>query len=315
MCTGIRFTDDEGNMVFGRNLDWSFSYGETVLVTPRGFSGDYAYGDIDGERSRAVIGVGVEMGGMPMYFDCANESGLAIAGLNFPGYASFASEPEDGRINILTGEFPLWVVRNFDTVDEAEKALANVTLVAPDDPKRPKSFLHWFVGDATRSIVIEQMADGMHIHHDNVDVLTNQPTFDWHMENLRNYMNVGSDMAEPVTWGEQQLTAWGAGVSMHGIPGDVSSPSRFARVAYTNTHYPVQNGETANIARLFHTLGSVQMVEGMARMADGKYERTLFTSGYYAKTNAYYMNTYEDPAIRTYPLADYDLDSTEIIKA
>ena len=77
----------------------------------------------------------------------------------------------------------------------------------------------------------------------------------------------------------------------------------------------MQNGETANIARLFHTLGSVQMVEGMARMADGKYERTLFTSGYYAKTNAYYMNTYEDPAIRTYPLADYDLDSTEIIKA
>ena len=235
--------------------------------------------------------------------------------MNFPGYASFASEPESGRTNILTGEFPLWVARNFDTVDEVEKALANVTLVAPDDPKRPKSFLHWLIGDATRSIVVEQMADGMHIHHDNVDVLTNQPTFDWHMENLRNYMNVGSDMAEPVTWGEQQLTAWGAGVSMHGIPGDVSSPSRFVRVAYTNTHYPVQSGETANVARLFHTLGSVQMVEGMARMADGKYERTLFTSGYYAKTNAYYMNTYDDPAIRKYPLADYDLDSTTLIKA
>lgn len=315
MCTGIRFTDDEGNMVFGRNLDWSFSYGESILVTPRGFSADYTYGTPGNAEPRAVIGVGVEMNAMPMYFDCANENGLAVAGLNFPGYASFASEPQNGRINILTGEFPLWIARNFDTVDEVEQVLENVTLVAPDDPKHPKSFLHWLIGDAKRSIVIEQMADGMHIHHDDVDVLTNQPTFDWHMENLRNYMNTGSDMAEPVTWGGKTLTAWGAGVSMHGIPGDVSSPSRFVRVAYTNTHYPVQNGETANIARLFHTLGAVQMVEGMAKMADGKYEKTLFTSGYYAKTKAYYMNTYEDPTIRKYPFADYDLNATELVKA
>ena len=37
MCTGVRFSDNEGNMYFGRNLDWSFSYGETILVTPRGY--------------------------------------------------------------------------------------------------------------------------------------------------------------------------------------------------------------------------------------------------------------------------------------
>ena len=42
MCTGVRFSDDEGNMYFGRNLDWSFSYGETILVTPRGYQYDYA---------------------------------------------------------------------------------------------------------------------------------------------------------------------------------------------------------------------------------------------------------------------------------
>ena len=44
MCTGVRFSDDEGNMYFGRNLDWSFSYGETILVTPRGYQYDYVYG-------------------------------------------------------------------------------------------------------------------------------------------------------------------------------------------------------------------------------------------------------------------------------
>mgnify|MGYP000136532667 len=157
------------------------------------------------------------------------------------------------------------------------------------------------------------MADGMHVHHDDVDVLTNQPTFDFHMENLRNYMCVSNEMAEPTSWGKASLTAWGAGVGMHGIPGDVSSPSRFVRVAYTNAHYPQQNDEAANVSRLFHTLGSVQMVDGMAKMGDGQFERTLFTSGYSSKTNTYYMNTYDDPAIRSYAMADYDMDSSELI--
>ena len=162
-------------------------------------------------------------------------------------------------------------------------------------------------------LVVEQMADGMHVHHDDVDVLTNQPTFDFHMENLRNYMCVSNEMAEPTSWGKASLTAWGAGVGMHGVPGDVSSPSRFVRVAYTNAHYPQQNDEAANVSRLFHTLGSVQMVDGMAKMGNGQFERTLFTSGYSSKTNTYYMNTYDDPAIRSYAMADYDMDSSELI--
>ena len=96
MCTGVRFSDDEGNMYFGRNLDWSFSYGETILVTPRGYQYDYVYGAEGKSEPNAVIGVGVVMVDRPMYFDCANEHGLAIAGLNFPGYASFAHEPVEG---------------------------------------------------------------------------------------------------------------------------------------------------------------------------------------------------------------------------
>ena len=313
MCTGVRFSDDEGNTYFGRNLDWSFSYGETILVTPRGYHYDTVFGAGGKAKPNAVIGVGVVMADRPMYFDCANEHGLAIAGLNFPGYASFVHEPVEGTENVATFEFPLWVARNFDSVDEVEEALRNVTLVSQIVPGQQESLLHWFIGDGKRSIVVEQMADGMHVHHDDVDVLTNQPTFDFHMENLRNYMCVSNEMAEPTSWGKASLTAWGAGVGMHGIPGDVSSPSRFVRVAYTNAHYSQQNDEAANVSRLFHTLGSVQMVDGMAKMGDGQFERTLFTSGYSSKTNTYYMNTYDDPAIRSYAMADYDMDSSELI--
>ena len=195
-------------MYFGRNLDWSFSYGESILATPRGYHYDNVFGASGKATPNAVIGVGVVMADRPMYFDCANEHGLAIAGLNFPGYAEFVHEPVEGTDNVATFEFPLWVARNFDSVDEVEKALKNVTLVSQIVPGQQESLLHWIIGDSERSIVVEQMADGMHVHHDDVDVLTNQPTFGFHMENLRNYMCVGNEMAEPATWGKASLSAW-----------------------------------------------------------------------------------------------------------
>ena len=90
MCTGVRFADAAGNLYFGRNLDWCESYGEGVVITPRGASIPTQFlGSLSPEH--ACVGMGIVVGGVPCYFDCANEAGLAIAGLNFPGYATFTA--------------------------------------------------------------------------------------------------------------------------------------------------------------------------------------------------------------------------------
>ena len=259
------------------------------------------------------MGVGIIVEGMPMYFDCANDEGLAVAGLNFPGYAQYADAPVDGTINVAAYELLFWIARSFSTVDEVEEALKNVTVVGKQvNEQYPVSFLHWIVGDGKRSIVIEAMADGIHVHHDGVDVLANQPTFDWHTENLRNYLSMDPRVPEPVKWRTQELSAWGSGSGMRGIPGDYSSPSRFVRAAYTNAHSPAQKTEESNVSRLFHTLDSAAMVDGCALMSNGQYEKTIYTSGFSAKTNTYYKNTYEDPAIKSYRMADFDLEGSEL---
>lgn len=82
MCTAVRFIDGEDNMFFGRNLDWSFSYGEKVLYTPKDYNYQPAFNAED--RNHAVLGVGIIADDTPLYFDCANDAGLAVAGLNFP---------------------------------------------------------------------------------------------------------------------------------------------------------------------------------------------------------------------------------------
>lgn len=315
MCTGVRFSDDKGNMYFGRNLDWSCGYGQKVVVTPRGYKYKSAFlGELKPHHG-AIIGMAIVEENVPLYFDCANEEGLAIAGLNFPGYAAYAPVPVDGKTNIAAYEFPLWVVMHFSTVDDVERALSDATIVAkPINDKYPVSQLHFIIGDSKRSIVVEYTKNGMEIHHNDVDVLTNQPGYGWHLENLRNYLNLNPEMPSEVDWRNAKFTAFGSGSLMRGIPGDYYSPSRFVRVAYLNTHYPVKTGEADNVSRLFHTLTGVAMIDGAAEMANGDYEITVYTGGYSSATKTYYYNTYENPAIQSVALENYDLTSEALVQ-
>ncbi len=312
MCTGIRFSDDKGNMYFGRNLDWSVGYGEKIVVTPRNYKYQSAFlGELQPKYS--LIGMGIVQNNIPLYFDCGNEAGLAIAGLNFPGYAQYETSAVEGKINIAAYELPLWVAMNFTTVDEAKEALKNVAIVAkPINEKYPVSLLHWIIGDKDRSIVVEYTTNNMQIFQNDVDVLANQPGYAWHRENLRNYMNLSSSQLEKVNWGNAKMTAFGSGSLMHGMPGDYYSPSRFVRAAYLNTHYPVQESEEENVSRLFHTLTGVAMIDGAAAMPDGNFEKTIYTGGFSSLTRTYYWNTYEDPSIKRAALTDFDIDGSEL---
>ncbi len=316
MCTGVRVTDKDGNMYWGRNLDWNEGYGQYPIIMPQGYVIKAAYGDSYANKY-AAVGMGIEYEGYPLYFNCGNEAGLAVGGLNFPGYAEFEKEPVAGKTNIAAYEVPVWVAANFASVDEAEEALKNVAITAQSiAPSMPVALLHWHIADAERSIVVEYQADGMHIYHDPVDVLTNQPPFPWHMENLRNYLNCSGHWAGEVTWGDDAMTPFGTGATMRGIPGDTYSTSRFVKAAFINAFHPELVGEQNNVMRVFHTLGNVSFVEGCAQMADGTFEKTLFSDCFSAKSGTYYFNTYEDPALRSVCLKDYaNADPATIIKA
>lgn len=309
MCTGIRFTDAEGAMYFGRNLDWTQGYGERVVATPPAATIPPAF-ERDGDPAvgHAVIGMGIVVADTPLYFDCGNDAGLAVAGLNFPHSARYAAEPRQGSVNVAAYEFPFWIARTFSSLDEVRAALASVIVVAkPVNEHLPVANLHWLIGDATGSIVVECMEEGMRVWENDADVLTNEPDFGWQRTNLRNYLTLTDEDPDAAAWGAMKLAPFGSGLGMQGIPGDYSGPSRFVKAAFVNSHYPAQTGEAANVTRLFRTLGSVAVPEGAAKMADGSHEKTLYTSCFSPATMTYYHATYDDPRIRSYPIASVDL--------
>ncbi|CEA07768.1 Choloylglycine hydrolase [Arthrobacter saudimassiliensis] len=313
MCTGIRFSDGSGNLYLARNLDWTSGYGERVVLTPTRFAIKSPFGAVP-EIRHAVMGMGIVEEDTPLYFDCGNDAGLAVAGLNFPGYAQYAPQPSDGATNVAAYEFPLWVASQFTTVDEVEAALADVVIVdKPINEKYPSSLLHWIIGDAQRAIVVEYTADGMHVFDDDVDVLANQPGFTWHHENLRNYLNASPEYPEKVVLNRADLVPFGSGSLMRGIPGDYYSPSRFVRAAYVHAHYPDKTTEKENVSRAFHTLQQVAMVEGSAAMESGEFEKTIYTGLFSSRTKTYYWNTYDDPSVQSAAMDDYAADGAELV--
>ena len=314
MCTAVRFTDDCGNGYFGRNYDWTFSYGELPVLTPKAYKAYSPFGAIETIKN-PVLGTGIVFNNIPLYFDASNAAGLSCANLNFAQYAVYEKEPKEGNTNVCVFEFPMWVTSQFTTVDEVEEALATTTIVdKPVSEQFPSSPTHWMIADNKRSIVVECTKHGMEIHHNDVDVLTNQPGYEWHHDNLRNYMRLTNQFPTESSWSTVKMVPFGTGAGNDGLPGGCGAAARFVRAAYYNTLHPVCTTENANVARMLHTLSGVAMIDGATTVSDGKFEKTLYSSCFSAKTGTYYFNTYDDFNVKSASFNDFDLDSSELQK-
>ena len=318
MCTAVRFTDDEGNLVAGRNLDWGRGYGQTPLIVGKDFTWSSRH-EGDFTTHAKIVGMGIvvdELPGLPLFFDAACEDGLYCAGLSFAaGYGQY-NEPAKGKTNITSFELPLWITSNFKTVAEVKKAVTNLNITndqaAPHLTPMP---MHWFVADRESSIVIEQTSFGggidgtepiLRVYDDPFDVLTNQPDFAFHKSNIHQYINLTSDWCNPIKMREATVDALGVGPQMAGLPGDPSAISRFVRVAILNAQYPEQTGSADNNTRLLKTLEAVSMVKGYCKQENGDYEITLYSAGYNDGQKTYFYNTYDEPAVQTVKFADFE---------
>ena len=313
MCTAIRFNGCGTDSYFGRNFDWTTSYGEGIVVVPNNYDVKSSFGSFD-KVVHPCIGMGLVENDMPVYFDCSNDCGLSVATLNFKGYAAYEPVEVEDKINIGVSEFSFWVASQFENVDEVEIALHDVAIVSQNVVERyATNQVHWMIADKRRSIVVEYTKRGMEIFHNNVDVLTNQPGYDWHHENLRNYLHLTDEMPTGASWTNVSLKPFGVGAGMQGLPGGYASADRFVRAAYFNANYPYKETEKENVARAFRELVSVAMIEGAAQYKRGESEVTIYTSCYSSHTGNYYYNTYNTFNIKCVNLSDYDLDTSNLI--
>jgi choloylglycine hydrolase len=309
MCTAATYVSRDH--YFGRNLDLEYSYHEQVTVVPRNFCFELRNGERI-EKHEAMIGMAFVAGGYPLFYDAINESGLGMAGLNFPDNCDFR-EPAADKTNIASFELIPYILSDCTTVDEAKEKLENVNITNVAFAKElPPNPLHWMISDKEKQIVVEQTKTGLHIYDDPVGVLTNNPTFDMQLMMLSNYRNITVEQGDCRFADGLDLHAYSRGMGGMGLPGDLSSASRFAKVAFTRMNSKSGEDESSSVSQFFHILGSVEQQRGLCKLGEDKYEITIYSSCCNQDKGIYYYTTYENSRINAVNMHNEDLDGTEI---
>lgn len=310
MCTAATYQTKD--FYFGRTLDYDFSYGEEVAITPRNFPFHFRHQDRM-DNHYAMIGIAHIAGNCPLYYEAVNEKGLGMAGLNFVGNAVYG-KPQPGRDNVATFEFIPWILAQCATLTEARALLERISLTdTPFDEKLPPAQLHWMIADRSGAIVVESVQEGLRVYENPVGVLTNNPTFDRQMFQLNNYMHLSPKDPHNLFSDKLDLRTYSRGMGALGLPGDLSSQSRFVRVAFVKMNSLSGDSEEESVSQFFHILGSVDQQRGCCEVGEGKFEITIYTCCCNADKGVFYYTTYDNHQITAVDMRLEDLDAGALI--
>ena len=319
-CTGISLKATDGTAIRGRTLEFGFPLQSNILVVPAGkeFSGALPDGGKGLTYKTRYDLVGANAVNKVMIVDGINDQGLSIGLFYFPGYAQYAPLTKENVSRAMAPQdFGMWVLGNFATVDEVKKAVQDIAMVPTKLPGLGSAEgivadVHFFVKDKSgKSIAVEPIGGKLQVTDAPLGVMTNAPTYDWHMTNLDNYINLSAKDITSEKLGAVTLSATGSGSGMLGLPGDFTPPSRFVRASmFSQAAVPNANAEDAVFAA-FHILNQFDIPKGsVINGSVGKpaAEITEWTTVSDLKNLRWYFRTHQDQSIRM-------VDLKEAIKA
>ena len=309
MCTAAIYKTKD--FYFGRNLDYEVSYGESVAVTPRKYKFVFTEAGECAEHY-AMIGMAHVSGGYPLYYDAVNEKGLCMAGLNFAKSAVYHSST-DGKTGVAQYEFIPFILGQCDNVYSAKELLGRITVTGTEFGSFPTAKLHWMIADRDECIVVESTSDGLHVYDNPAGVMTNEPPFPIQLFSLNNYMNLSPLPPKNSFSKDIPLTEYSRGMGAIGLPGDLSSQSRFVRAAFVTANSVSGEGEEESVSQFFHILKSVEQQRGCCVLDGGKCEITLYSTCCNAERGIYYYTSYDNSTITGVDMGRENLDADEVV--
>jgi choloylglycine hydrolase len=317
-CTGITLTSQDGAVVFGRTLEWgSFDMFSRLIIVPRGraFTSIMPDGS-DGLTWKAVYGVaGLDFLEKDQLFDGMNEKGLSVNLFYHPGFSEYPEyDPAAAATTLSSMDLGQYLLTTCSSIEEVKAALADLTVIGVLEPAIGMApHVHFIVTEPSGKAIVLEFTDGkVKIHDAPLGVITNAPKYDWHMINVRNYINL-SPVAIPMkNIRDLNFAPLGGGSGMIGLPGDFTPPSRFVRaVAFSQTARPTATGEET-MYEIFRILDNFNVplgaAEGEADKAkiDGIRSATLLTTAYDTRNLIMQYHTQHNRRVRQVDLNKID---------
>jgi len=311
MCTAATYKTKD--FYFGRTLDYEKSYKNEITITPRNYEIKFSeQGSI--KSHYAIIGMAHVEENYPLYYDAINEKGLGIAGLNFVGNAKY-NKSKNGKTNIAQYEFIPWILSQSATVEEAKKKIEEINITDTQfNSQLPVAQLHWIIADSKETITVEAVQEGIKIYENPIGILTNNPTFDKQMFTLSKYRNLSAKSKENTFGKGIELKEYSRGMGTLGLPGDLTSESRFIRAAFVKMNSISAESEKKSVSQFFHILNSVEQPRGSCEVENQKYEITIYTSCCNASKGIYYYTTYDNHQITAIYMHKENLNNKDLIR-
>lgn len=295
MCTALKWHN-----YFGRTLDDSNEYELELIITPQHYKFMF---DKESDKGYVIMGIGIEHNNYPLYFEAVNQHGLCIAALEFKDYAVY-HQYDVSKINVPSYELIPYILRNNKTIKDVKNNLKNVSIWDKSiSSLYPNASLHYLVSDDGESIVIEQTDEGLSIYDNKYNVLTNNPKFSYHLENIRNYIyltpaplvnKLNNTFDKPFS----------NGLGAFSLPGDYSSSSRFIKTVYMALNALYSN-DNKDVIQFFNILSSVSPILGVVINDDNKLHYTIYTSCIDYKNLIYYYKRFNDDKIKAIDIHNY----------
>ena len=313
MCTAITYAAND--FYFGRTLDNDISYNEEVVITPRNYPLLFSDGSYLTEHN-AIIGMACVEDKYPLYYDAFNELGLCIAGLNFIGNGIYSKKDKPGMYNIAQYELVLWILSKCRSCAEAIELIRKTNIKDTDfSESLPCAKLHWLIADKKDCITLEITEKGTDIYENSVGVLTNNPPFPDHLSELIKYNHLTAANPQEYVEIKNKINSYSFGMGAFGLPGDLSSSSRFIRASYTKrTSVNESDDNESTVNQFFHILSSVNQCSGATVTENGKYETTVYTSCCNADRGIYYYKSYNNSRINSVKLTGENIKGNDLIR-
>lgn len=316
-CTDFRLSAQDGTVIIARSMEFSLDLHSNLMSSPRGrnmttttpnnkpglaWKSKYGYVYLD------ALDTGFAIDGM-------NDQGLSVEALYLPGLTEYQSIPEGKDSQALPYlSFGDWVLGNFKTVAEVKEALPTIFVYGQPLPQANNTIfpLHFSLHDKTgKSLVVEFVAGKMNVYDNEIGVLTNSPTYDWQVTNIRNYLNLTPTTPKPVVENGVTFVATGQGSGMHGLPGDISPPSRFVKMAIMlkTVIEPMNAYAAVNTAQ--HIINNVDIPLGFVREAQDTNKTTNESTQWVVikdlTHNMIYYRTYADTTLHSVDISKVNL--------
>lgn len=301
-CTAVDVTSKDGSVIAGRTMDWSWDMQWEFVYAPQ--SSDYTLSApsnlklpvIHDKTKYAFFGIGSRMANDAL-LEGQNSAGLAVSGNYLPQYTQYNEVTKQDKKYVSILELVKFVLGNFATVDEVKQELPKYKVwSAGAIGKNANPLLHFMITDKSgKSVVIEYVGGKTVVYDKNYQVLTNAPTYDWHMNNLRQYMNVSNLDTETIKG--TNIVAIGSGNGMWGTPGDYTPPSRFVRTSLLKYYAVTPESAPDAVTLVGHILNSVTVPKGAAKDLQNNggysYDETQWTAIKDITHNKFYFNDYQ----------------------